>query len=84
MNMSNTEKTVKDIRLKPRRKFSTAEKIRIVMVRRGCTVAHQLTCLDTLLYRRFDSHIAHIGSTHGFSNCLGIMGIVLVALDVGL
>ncbi len=30
MSMSNTEKTVKDIRLKTRRKFSTEEKIRIV------------------------------------------------------
>ena len=31
MNMSNTEKTVKDIRHKTRRKFSTEEKIRIVV-----------------------------------------------------
>ena len=30
MSMSNTEKTVKDIRRKTRRKFSTEEKIRIV------------------------------------------------------
>ena len=32
MSMSNTEKTVKDIRRKTRRKFSTEEKIRIVYV----------------------------------------------------
>ena len=31
MSMSNTEKTVKDIRRKTRRKFSTEEKIRIVL-----------------------------------------------------
>ena len=31
MSMSNTEKTVRDIRRKPRRKFSTEEKIRIVL-----------------------------------------------------
>ena len=31
MNMSNTEKTVNDIRRKTRRKFSTEEKIRIVV-----------------------------------------------------
>ena len=31
MNMSNTEKTVKDIRRNTRRKFSTKEKIRIVL-----------------------------------------------------
>jgi hypothetical protein len=31
MSMSNTEKTVKDIRRKTRRKFSTKEKIRIVL-----------------------------------------------------
>ena len=31
MSMSNTEKTVKDIRQKTRRKFSTEEKIRIVL-----------------------------------------------------
>ena len=31
MSMSNTEKTVKDIRRKTRRKHSTEEKIRIVL-----------------------------------------------------
>ena len=31
MSMSNTEKTVKEIRRKTRRKFSTEEKIRIVL-----------------------------------------------------
>ena len=31
MSMSNTEKTVKDIRRNTRRKFSTEEKIRIVL-----------------------------------------------------
>jgi transposase len=31
MSMSNTEKTVKNIRRKTRRKFSTEEKIRIVL-----------------------------------------------------
>ena len=31
MSMSNTEKTVKDIRRKTRHKFSTEEKIRIVL-----------------------------------------------------
>jgi len=31
MSMSNTEKAVKDIRRKTRRKFSTEEKIRIVL-----------------------------------------------------
>ena len=31
MSMSNTEKTVKDIRRKTRRKFSSEEKIRIVL-----------------------------------------------------
>ena len=31
MSMSKTEKTVKDIRRKTRRKFSTEEKIRIVL-----------------------------------------------------
>ena len=31
MSMSNTEKTVKDIHRKTRRKFSTEEKIRIVL-----------------------------------------------------
>ena len=31
MSMSNTEKTAKDIRRKTRRKFSTEEKIRIVL-----------------------------------------------------
>ena len=31
MSMSNTEKTIKDIRRKTRRKFSTEEKIRIVV-----------------------------------------------------
>ena len=31
MSMSNTEKTVKDIRRKTRRKFSTEEKIRIIL-----------------------------------------------------
>ena len=42
MSMSNTEKTVKDIRRKTRRKFSTEEKIRIVLDGlRGCvTSAH--------------------------------------------
>ena len=38
MSMSNTEKTVKKIRRKTRRKFSTEEKIRIVLegLRGGC------------------------------------------------
>ena len=31
MSLSNTEKHVKDIRRKPRRKFSSEEKIRIVL-----------------------------------------------------
>ena len=31
MSMSNTEKTVKDIRRKTRRKFSSEEKIRVVL-----------------------------------------------------
>ena len=31
MSMSNTEKMVRDIRRKPRRKLSTEEKIRIVL-----------------------------------------------------
>ena len=31
MSMSNTEKAVKDVRCKTRRKFSTGEKIRIVL-----------------------------------------------------
>jgi len=39
--MSNTEKTVKDVRRKTRRKFSTEEKIRIVLdgLRGECSVA---------------------------------------------
>ena len=41
MSMSNTEKTVKDIRRKTRCKFSTEEKIRIVLdgLRGECSVA---------------------------------------------
>jgi len=41
MSMSSTEKTVKDIRRKTRRKFSTEEKIRIVLdgLRRESSVA---------------------------------------------
>ena len=41
MSMSNTEKVVKDIRRKTRRKFSTEEKIRIVLdgLRGECAVA---------------------------------------------
>ena len=41
MSMSNTEKVVKDIRRKTRRKFSTEEKIRIVLdgLRGECSVA---------------------------------------------
>ena len=35
MSMSNTEKTVKDIRRNTRRKFSTEEKIHIVLDVRG-------------------------------------------------
>lgn len=31
MSISNTEKTVEEIRCNPRRKFSTEEKIRIVL-----------------------------------------------------
>ena len=31
MSMSNTEKHVKDIRRKPRRKFSSEEKIRVIL-----------------------------------------------------
>ena len=39
MSMSNTEKTVKDIRRKTRRKHSTKEKIRIVLeVKRMTTI----------------------------------------------
>lgn len=39
--MSNTEKTVKEIRRKTRRKFSTEEKIRIVLegLRGKCSIA---------------------------------------------
>ena len=39
--MSNTEKTVKEIRRKTRRKFSTEEKIRIVLegLRGECSIA---------------------------------------------
>ena len=41
MSMSNTEKTVKEIRRKTRRKFSTEEKIRIVLegLRGECSIA---------------------------------------------
>ena len=41
MSMSNTEKTVKDIRRNTRRKFSTEEKIRIVLdgLRGECSIA---------------------------------------------
>ena len=41
MSMSNTEKVVKDIRRKTRRKFSTEEKFRIVLdgLRGECSVA---------------------------------------------
>ncbi|NQX87858.1 MAG: transposase [Halioglobus sp.] len=41
MSMSNTEKTVKDVRRKTRRKFSTEEKIRIVLdgLHGECSVA---------------------------------------------
>lgn len=41
MSLSNTEKAVKDIRRKTRRKFSTVEKIRVVLdgLRGECSVA---------------------------------------------
>jgi transposase-like protein len=41
MNLSNTEKTVKDIRRNTRRKCSTEEKIRIVLdgLRGECSIA---------------------------------------------
>ena len=44
MSMSNTEKTVKDIRRNTRRKFSTEEKIRIVLDGLGARV-QSLSCV---------------------------------------
>ena len=56
MSMSNTEKTVKEIRRKTRRKFSTEEKIRIVLegLRGECSIAelcHREGINQNLYYR---------------------------------
>ena len=49
MSMSNTEKTVKDIRRKTRRKFSTEEKIRI------CTSSANLGPMGLIFKRHFSA-----------------------------
>ena len=51
MSMSNIEKVVKDIRRKTHRKFSTEEKIRIVLdgLRGECSVAAKASTLVSII-----------------------------------
>ncbi len=65
MSMSNTEKTVKDIRRKTRRKFSTEEKIRIVLdsLRGECSVAElcRKEAINPNLYYRWSKDFLEAG-----------------------
>ena len=64
MNMSNTEKTVKDIRRKTRRKFSTEEKIRIILdgLRGESSVAElcRQESINPNLYYRWSKSVAPV------------------------
>ena len=65
MSMSNTEKVVKDIRRKTRRKFSTEEKIRIVLdgLRGECAVAElsRREGINANLYYRWSKDFLEAG-----------------------
>ena len=65
MSMSNTEKTVKDIRRTTRRKFSTEEKIRIVLdgLRGECAVAElcRREGINANLYYRWSKDFLEAG-----------------------
>ena len=65
MSMSNTEKVGKDIRRKTRRKFSTEEKIRIVLdgLRGECSVAEQCRRegINANLYYRWSKDFLEAG-----------------------
>ena len=59
------------------------------LVRQSCVRTYQpasytMQRLNVLLFNRFPGNETHMRSTHGFANGLGIVGIVLVGLDVGL
>src|SRR6056300_861651 len=63
--MSNTEKTVKEIRRKTRRKFSTEEKIRIVLegLRGECSIAElcRREGINQNLYYRWSKEFLEAG-----------------------
>jgi transposase len=65
MSMSNTEKVVKDIRRKTRRKFSTEEKIRIVLdgLHGECSVAElcRREGINANLYYRWSKDFLEVG-----------------------
>ena len=65
MSMSNTEKTVKDVRRRTRRKFSTEEKIRIVLdgLRGECSVAElcRQEGINANLYYRWSKDFLEAG-----------------------
>ena len=65
MSMSNTEKTVKEIRRKTRRKFSTEEKIRIVLegLRGECSIAElcRKEGINQNLYYRWNKNFLEAG-----------------------
>ena len=66
MSMSNTEKAVKDIRRKTRRKFSTEEKIRIVLdgLRGGSSTAElcRKEGINPNLYYRWSKDFLEAGN----------------------
>lgn len=59
------------------------------LLARGRTLPHPLTAntmnrLDVLLFHAFDRHKSHGGSSHGLTEALGIVGVILLALHIRL
>ena len=85
MSISNTEKRVKEIRRKTRRKFSSEEKIRIVLegLRGECAIAElcRREGINNNLYYRWSKNILEAGKRRLANKHSAVIGKYLTSLS---